>query len=52
MKGGGLRKTDHHWAICQEIFSKHEKYEEAFNMIADAKVKVVWCGKVKNRLAM
>jgi hypothetical protein len=50
-KGGGLRKTDHHWALCQELFSQHEKYEQAFNAVTEAKEKAVWCGKVKNRLA-
>lgn len=50
-KGGGLRKTDHHWALCREIFSHHQKYEEAFNAVSEAKEKAIWCGKVKNCLA-
>jgi hypothetical protein len=50
-KGGGLRKTDHYWALCQELFFQHQKYKEAFNAVTEAKEKAGWCGKVKNCLA-
>ncbi|KAH7903678.1 hypothetical protein BJ138DRAFT_1120145 [Hygrophoropsis aurantiaca] len=50
-KGGGLRKTEHHWELCKILFSEHSDYKSAFEVAASDKgLKKGWQTKIKNRL--
>ncbi|KZT25825.1 hypothetical protein NEOLEDRAFT_1024928, partial [Neolentinus lepideus HHB14362 ss-1] len=51
-RGGGKLKSDHHWAVCVELFSQHLDYKECFDEAQEgpAKAKKPWSNKIKNKL--
>lgn len=51
-KGGGKRKTEFHWQICQLLFEGHTKYGLAFALVDGKKQQSVWGTKIKNHLKM
>ncbi|KAH9946453.1 hypothetical protein B0H21DRAFT_693672, partial [Amylocystis lapponica] len=52
-KGGGKGKTEHHWAICEVLFTDHPRYKARFALVpGDKKQEKAWGLKVKNRLKM
>ncbi|KAJ8076151.1 hypothetical protein PM082_022136 [Marasmius tenuissimus] len=56
--GGGNKKTVAHWQICEEVFSEHPVYKDAFKAALDAnpstpsgkKIRDSWSGGVKAQL--
>ncbi|KAL0057477.1 hypothetical protein AAF712_015881 [Marasmius tenuissimus] len=56
--GGGNKKTVADWAICEEVFSEHPVYKDAFKAALDAnpstpsgkKIRDSWSGGIKAQL--
>jgi hypothetical protein len=49
-KGGGKKKIDHQYELAKALFSKHERYGDAFKLPHDSKQKILWATKIKNRI--
>ncbi|KAF8182126.1 hypothetical protein K438DRAFT_1161581 [Mycena galopus ATCC 62051] len=47
---GGKPKSDYQYELAKILFSKHPKYEDAFEKAVTAKEKKFWYTKTKNRL--
>ncbi|KAG6825028.1 hypothetical protein H0H92_005062 [Tricholoma furcatifolium] len=49
--GSGKTKTEFYWALCEELFAEHPKYQEAFLIATNLKGKklqLMWTDKIKN----
>ncbi|KAI0753035.1 hypothetical protein C8Q80DRAFT_1267475 [Daedaleopsis nitida] len=52
VKGGGKKKTEHHWLLCKAIFANHPEYKDVFAQVnvKKASERSKWSTKIKNRL--
>lgn len=48
--GGGQKKVDAQWQLCVLLLGKIAKYKDAIAAVKDAKGKLAWANKIKNRI--
>src|SRR6266487_1782756 len=49
-KGGGKKKTDHQFALAENVFKDHPDYGRLFAQAQTVKEKGLWGRRIKNRL--
>ncbi|KAG1726412.1 uncharacterized protein EDB91DRAFT_1086769 [Suillus paluster] len=54
--GGGVKKMEHHWALCKVLFDGHVEYGSAFEIalgnLKEKGLRQAWVRKIKNRMQM